>query len=50
MAYYTRFEQGNARNVSAEVLNAISRALKLSDTEHAHLLHLAKPNHRPAEE
>jgi transcriptional regulator with XRE-family HTH domain len=50
MAYYTRFEQGNARNVSAEVLDAISRALKLSDAEHAHLLHLAKPKHRPAEE
>jgi transcriptional regulator with XRE-family HTH domain len=43
VAYYTRLEQGNARNVSVEVLDAISRALKLSDAEHAHLLHLAKP-------
>jgi transcriptional regulator with XRE-family HTH domain len=48
VAYYTRLEQGNANNVSAEVLNAISGALKLSDAEHAHLLHLAKPQRRPA--
>ncbi|MFE0633364.1 helix-turn-helix domain-containing protein [Streptomyces sp. NPDC058864] len=50
-AYYTRLEQGNARNVSAEVLDAISRALRLSDAEHAHLMHLAKPKRqqrRPA--
>ncbi len=43
VAYYTRLEQGNGRNVSAEVLNAIARALRLSDAEHAHLTHLAKP-------
>ncbi|EWM10617.1 helix-turn-helix transcriptional regulator [Kutzneria sp. 744] len=43
VAYYTRLEQGNGRNVSVEVLDAISAALKLSDAEHAHLLHLAKP-------
>jgi transcriptional regulator with XRE-family HTH domain len=42
VAYYTRLEQGNARNVSDEVLDAISAALQLSDAEHAHLLHLAK--------
>jgi transcriptional regulator with XRE-family HTH domain len=42
-AYYTRFEQGNARNVSREVLDAISRVLKLSDAEHAHLLRRAQP-------
>ncbi len=42
-AYYTRLEQGNGRNVSAEVLEAIARALRLSDAEYAHLLHLAKP-------
>ncbi|MGW9129781.1 helix-turn-helix domain-containing protein [Streptomyces sp. NPDC055681] len=47
-AYYTRFEQGHARNVSHEVLDAISRVLKLSDTEHAHLLRLAQPErHQP---
>ncbi|GHB68833.1 DNA-binding protein [Streptomyces viridiviolaceus] len=43
VAYYTRLEQGNGRNVSAEVLDAIARALRLSDAEHAHLMHLAKP-------
>ncbi|WP_327343811.1 helix-turn-helix transcriptional regulator [Streptomyces europaeiscabiei] len=43
VAYYTRLEQGNGRNVSAEVLDAIARALRLNDTEHAHLTHLAKP-------
>ncbi|MFI5606398.1 helix-turn-helix domain-containing protein [Amycolatopsis sp. NPDC051903] len=46
VAYYTRLEQGNGRNVSLEVLTAISSALKLSETEHAHLLHLAKPKPR----
>ncbi|MFF5482510.1 helix-turn-helix domain-containing protein [Streptomyces sp. NPDC012935] len=43
VAYYTRLEQGNGRNVSAEVLGAIARALRLSDAEHSHLTHLAKP-------
>ncbi|MGW6733248.1 helix-turn-helix domain-containing protein [Streptomyces sp. NPDC055013] len=43
VAYYTRLEQGNGRNVSAEVLDAIARALRLSDAEHSHLTHLAKP-------
>ncbi|MFI7452894.1 helix-turn-helix domain-containing protein [Nonomuraea sp. NPDC049714] len=48
VAYYTRLEQGNARNVSVEVLNAISGVLELSDAEHAHLLHLAKPSRHRA--
>ncbi|WP_328918570.1 helix-turn-helix transcriptional regulator [Streptomyces jietaisiensis] len=43
VAYYTRLEQGIGRNVSAEVLDAIAGALRLSDAEHAHLLDLAKP-------
>ncbi|EDY54819.1 MULTISPECIES: helix-turn-helix transcriptional regulator [Streptomyces] len=43
VAYYTRLEQGNGRTVSTEVLDAIARALRLSDAEHAHLTHLAKP-------
>ncbi|MFS4093621.1 helix-turn-helix domain-containing protein [Streptomyces sp. AF1A] len=43
VAYYTRLEQGNGRNVSAEVLDSIARALRLTDAEHAHLSHLAKP-------
>ena len=43
VAYYTRLEQGNGHNVSAEVLDSIARALRLTDAEHAHLTHLAKP-------
>ncbi|SDK40439.1 helix-turn-helix domain-containing protein [Streptomyces indicus] len=43
VAYYTRLEQGNGANVSTEILDAISRALRLTDAEHAHLLHLTKP-------
>jgi transcriptional regulator with XRE-family HTH domain len=43
VAYYTRLEQGNGRNVSAEVLDSIARALRLTNAEHAHLTHLAKP-------
>ncbi|MFF5155071.1 helix-turn-helix domain-containing protein [Streptomyces sp. NPDC000348] len=43
VAYYTRLEQGNGRNVSAEVLDSIARALRLSDAERTHLTHLAKP-------
>ncbi|MFF1304012.1 helix-turn-helix domain-containing protein [Streptomyces sp. NPDC058307] len=43
VAYYTRLEQGNGRNVSTEVLGSIARALRLTDAEHAHLEHLAKP-------
>ncbi|MDX2546283.1 helix-turn-helix domain-containing protein [Streptomyces sp. WI04-05B] len=43
VAYYTRLEQGNGRTVSVEVLDAIARALRLSDAERLHLTHLAKP-------
>ncbi|MEU0049753.1 helix-turn-helix transcriptional regulator [Streptomyces sp. NPDC006309] len=43
VAYYTRLEQGNGKNVSSEVLGSIARALRLTDAEHAHLTHLAKP-------
>nr|WTB28769.1 helix-turn-helix transcriptional regulator [Streptomyces sp. NBC_00830] len=43
VAYYTRLEQGNGRNVSTEVLDSIARALRLTDAEHAHLNHLASP-------
>ncbi|MFE9373632.1 helix-turn-helix domain-containing protein [Streptomyces sp. NPDC006711] len=42
VAYYTRLEQGNAQNVSVEVLDAIGRALRLNDIEQDHLTHLAK--------
>ncbi|MEW1633770.1 helix-turn-helix transcriptional regulator [Streptomyces sp. NPDC093801] len=46
VAYYTRLEQGHGQNVSAEVLDAVARALRLSDTEAAHLNHLASPRTR----
>ncbi|WP_019889001.1 helix-turn-helix transcriptional regulator [Streptomyces purpureus] len=46
VAYYTRLEQGNGQNVSLEVLDAIARALRLSDTERDHLTHLAKPKQK----
>ncbi|MGI5186869.1 helix-turn-helix transcriptional regulator [Promicromonospora sp. CA-289599] len=47
VAYYTRLEQGNGQNVSAEILESIARALRLSESERAHLFHLARP--RPAQ-
>ncbi|MFJ4780265.1 helix-turn-helix domain-containing protein [Streptomyces sp. NPDC088762] len=43
VAYYTRLEQGAGHNVSTEVLEAIARALRLTATEQAHLMHLARP-------
>ncbi|MDR6688331.1 transcriptional regulator with XRE-family HTH domain [Arthrobacter sp. 1088] len=46
VAYYTRLEQGNGRHVSAEILDAIAGALRLSDAEHAHLTHLVKPSRK----
>jgi transcriptional regulator with XRE-family HTH domain len=33
-SYYTRLEQGLSLNASAEVLDAIARALRLDETEH----------------
>ncbi|MFD5827871.1 helix-turn-helix transcriptional regulator [Lentzea sp. NPDC060358] len=42
VAYYTRLEQGNGRNVSAEVLDAIARALRLDDAEREHLNNLTR--------
>ncbi|WP_405979019.1 helix-turn-helix domain-containing protein [Streptomyces sp. NBC_00158] len=46
VAYYTRLEQGHGQNVSAEVLDAIARALRLGAAESAHLNHLASPRTR----
>ncbi|MCX5405007.1 helix-turn-helix transcriptional regulator [Streptomyces sp. NBC_00335] len=46
VAYYTRLEQGHGQNVSAEILDAIARALRLDGTERAHLSHLAGPKPR----
>lgn len=43
VAYYTRLEQGNGQNVSEEILESIARALRLSESERAHLFHLARP-------
>ena len=40
--YYTRLERGNARGVSDEVLDAVSRALQLNEAERAHLLDLVR--------
>lgn len=40
--YYTRLERGEARGVSNDVLDAVSRALQLDEAEHAHLLDLVR--------
>jgi transcriptional regulator with XRE-family HTH domain len=40
--YYTRLERGNLRGVSDSVLDAVARALRLDDTERAHLSDLAR--------
>jgi transcriptional regulator with XRE-family HTH domain len=40
--YYTRLERGNLGGVSDSVLDALARALRLDDTETAHLHHLAR--------
>ncbi|WP_035850794.1 helix-turn-helix transcriptional regulator [Kitasatospora azatica] len=41
--YYVRLEQGRADRPSAEVLDALARALQLSAAERAHLYDLARP-------
>ncbi|MET9293937.1 helix-turn-helix transcriptional regulator [Streptomyces sp. NPDC003077] len=51
VAYYTRLEQGQSRNASDGVLDALARALRLSEDERAHLRALARPapaKRRPA--
>jgi transcriptional regulator with XRE-family HTH domain len=40
--YYIRLERGNLAGVSDGVLDALARALRLDDTETAHLRHLAR--------
>ena len=47
--YYSRLEQGRQRTVSAGVLDALARALRLDDTERAHLHALAAPTRRRRE-
>jgi transcriptional regulator with XRE-family HTH domain len=45
IAYYTKLERGDASGVSDSVLEALSRALQLDDTERAHLFDLARAQH-----
>lgn len=44
--YYSRLEQGRQPHVSDEVLDALARALRLDEIEHAHLRDLASPTSR----
>ncbi|ASR37985.1 transcriptional regulator [Prauserella marina] len=44
--YYTRLEQGRARNVSDSVLDALSSALRLNADEDTYLRNLAAPKRR----
>jgi transcriptional regulator with XRE-family HTH domain len=46
VSYYTRLEQGLSRGASAEVLEAIARALRLDDHEREHLERLADTSRR----
>lgn len=51
VAYYTRLEQGQCGNASDGVLDAVARALQLSEDERSHLRNLARPGRpgrRPA--
>lgn len=41
--YYVRLEQGRGGGASADVLDALARALRLDETEREHLYRLAKP-------
>lgn len=45
--YYGKLEQGRSGNVSAEVLEALARALRLDPVEREHLIDLAAPARRP---
>ncbi|SFW65492.1 helix-turn-helix domain-containing protein [Amycolatopsis australiensis] len=45
--YYTRLEQGRAKNVSDAVLDALARALRLTADEESYLRNLATPKRRP---
>ncbi|MEV5437942.1 helix-turn-helix transcriptional regulator [Streptomyces sp. NPDC052682] len=46
--YYIRLEQGRGPSVSDAVLDAIARVLRLDETEHAHLLTVARPRRQRA--
>ncbi|MEH0468259.1 helix-turn-helix transcriptional regulator [Streptomyces sp. B21-097] len=47
-AYYARLEQGYGETMSAEVMDAIARALRLNEEEREHLVRLARPERRSA--
>ncbi|SDI57945.1 helix-turn-helix transcriptional regulator [Nonomuraea jiangxiensis] len=49
VGYYTRLEQGQGPNVSAEVLDSLARVLRLDGDERAHLHRLARAAGRPGE-
>jgi transcriptional regulator with XRE-family HTH domain len=44
--YYTRLEQGRAKNVSEAILDALARALRLRPDEESYLRNLAAPKRR----
>jgi transcriptional regulator with XRE-family HTH domain len=44
--YYVRLEQGRNHRVSASVLDAVARALRLDELERVHLHNLARPERR----
>lgn len=44
--YYTRLEQSASHNASDGVIDALARALELTDDEHEHLRRLARPQVR----
>ncbi|MGW1996557.1 helix-turn-helix domain-containing protein [Embleya sp. NPDC001921] len=50
VAHYTRLEQGRSDGVSAEVLAAIGRALRLDEDERTYLNQLARPDARTCPE
>lgn len=45
-SYYTRLEQGQSRNASPQVLDALASALRLDDAERLHLRRLAEQGGR----
>ncbi|ALC04983.1 transcriptional regulator [Corynebacterium deserti GIMN1.010] len=42
LEYYIRFERGNLKGVSRDILESLSKALQLSDIEKQHLINLAQ--------
>ncbi|MEV4351599.1 helix-turn-helix domain-containing protein [Actinoplanes sp. NPDC049596] len=46
--YYMRLEQGQSRNASTSVIDALARALRLTPDERTHLFNLARPPFAPS--